>query len=73
MLDVMHPDPSKLRSPEECMELGEGSTALYVYTNSLVASILLLLTGENLEPITDNEKVVQTGYLLAGERSDSDE
>ena len=49
-----------------CMEDNEGNSVMYVYMNSLVASILLLLTGENLEPVTDNEKVVQTSYLLIG-------
>ncbi|GMH89758.1 hypothetical protein TrST_g13750 [Triparma strigata] len=65
-LNRMYGDLSQLRTQDECMDEGEGQQVWDEYTNSLLASILLFLTGENLEPVTDHEKLVQSMYLLTG-------
>ncbi|GMH54472.1 hypothetical protein TL16_g01680 [Triparma laevis f. inornata] len=65
-LNRMYDDLNQLRSQDECMDDGEGQQVWDEYTNSLLASLLLFLTGENLEPVTDHEKVVQSMYLLMG-------
>jgi len=56
----------QLQTPDECMDSGEGSELWQEYTNTLLASMFLLLTGENLEPVTEREKMVQIVYLMVG-------
>ena len=56
----------ELWTPKDCIDSGEFDGVGINYSVSLLASIFLLLTGENLEPILENEKLTQIMYLIFG-------
>jgi CRP-like cAMP-binding protein len=57
----------ELWTPERCVYEGSEFDEVDMrYLISMLASMLLLLTGENLQPILETEKVTQILYLFAG-------
>jgi CRP-like cAMP-binding protein len=57
------------QTTQQCMDSSAVFDSEYIWSNyvtSILAALQLLMTGENLVPVTTYEKIVQSGYLLIG-------